>query len=158
MPPEIIESVSVTPIPSSYQKELGKNAYADNRGTQWLEWVVRAKSTGGAEGITIANRFMRQSTVAKLLEFLNGSLLGREVDALLEISNGIVTGPGPGMERWYRHNGWLSILARPYRQNTRGICDRPPGRQEARNGPGLRHHVLFPGFSRPGKGCAADCR
>ena len=121
MPPEIIESVSVTPIPSSYQKELGKNAYADNRGTQWLEWVVRAKSTGGAEGITIANRFMRQSTVAKLLEFLNGSLLGREVDALLEISNGIVTGPGPGMERWYRHNGWLSILAFDLAGKTRGV-------------------------------------
>ena len=48
MPPEVIQSVTVTPIPSSYQKELGKNAYADNRGTQWLEWVVRAKSTGGA--------------------------------------------------------------------------------------------------------------
>ena len=111
MPPEIIESVSVTPIPSSYQKELGKNAYADNRGTQWLEWVVRAKSTSGAEGITIANRFMREGTVAKLLEFLKGALLGREVDGLLEISDGIVTGPGPDMGRWYRGNGWLSILA-----------------------------------------------
>ncbi|MDP6667024.1 MAG: enolase C-terminal domain-like protein [Dehalococcoidia bacterium] len=111
MPTEIVESVSVTPVPSSYQKELGKNAYADNRGTQWLEWVVRAKSTSGAEGITIANRFMRQGTVANLLEYLNGALLGREVDSLLEISSGVVTGAGPGMGRWYRGNGWLSILA-----------------------------------------------
>ena len=121
MPPEIIESVSVTPIPSSYQKELGKNAYADNRGTQWLEWVVRAKSSSGAEGITIANRFMRQGTVAKLLEFLKGALLDREIDALLEIQNGVVTGPAPGMERWYRRNGWLSILAFDLAGKTRGV-------------------------------------
>ena len=111
MSAEVIESVSVTPIPSRYQKELGKNAYADNCGTQWLEWVVRARSTGGAEGITIANRFIRQSTVSHLLEFLKGALLGRRVDELLEVSDGVVTGPGPGMEQWYRHNGWLSILA-----------------------------------------------
>ena len=111
MPPEVIQSVSVTPIPSSYQKELGKNAYADNRGTQWLEWVVRAKSTSGAEGITIANRFMRQGTVAELLEYLKGALLGREVGGLLEVTDGVVTGPGPEMGRWYRRNGWLSILA-----------------------------------------------
>ncbi len=121
MPPEIIESVSVTPIPSSYQKELGKNAYADNRGTQWLEWVVRAKSSSGAEGITIANRFMRQGTVAKLLEFLKVALLDREIDALLEIQNGVVTGPAPGMERWYRRNGWLSILAFDLAGKTRGV-------------------------------------
>jgi L-alanine-DL-glutamate epimerase-like enolase superfamily enzyme len=108
---EIIESVSVTPVPSSYQKELGKNAYADNRGTQWLEWVVRARSSSGAEGISIGNRFMRQDTVEHMLEFLKGALVGREVDGLLEISDGVVTGAGPGMERWYRHNGWMSILA-----------------------------------------------
>ncbi len=111
MSAEVIESVSVTPIPSSYQKELGKNAYADNRGTQCLEWVVRARSTSGAEGITIANRFIRQSTVAQLLEYLKDALLGRRVDELLEVSDGVVTGSGPGMEQWYRHNGWLSILA-----------------------------------------------
>ena len=118
---EIIESVSVTPIPSSYQKELGKNAYADNRGTQWLEWVVRARSSSGAEGISIANRFMRQDTVENMLTFLTGALVGREVDGLLEISDGVVTGPGPGMERWYRHNGWMSILAFDLVGKVRGV-------------------------------------
>lgn len=121
MAPEKIESVSLTPVPSSYQKELGKNAYADNRGTQWLEWVVRAKSTSGAEGITIANRLMREGTVAKSLEFLEGALLGREVDGLLEISDGVVTGAGPGMDRWYRGNGWLSILAFDLVGKMRGV-------------------------------------
>jgi len=74
-----------------------------------------------AEGITIANRFMRQGTVAKLLEFLKGALLDREIDALLEIQNGVVTGPAPGMERWYRRNGWLSILAFDLAGKTRGV-------------------------------------
>jgi L-alanine-DL-glutamate epimerase-like enolase superfamily enzyme len=111
MSSEIIESVSVTPIPSSYQKELGKNAYIDNIGTQRLEWVVRARSSSGAEGISIANRMMREGSVESMLEYIKGALLGREVDQLLEISDGVVTGAGPGMERWYRHNGWMTILA-----------------------------------------------
>ncbi len=119
--PEIIESVSLTPVPSSYQKELGKNAYADNRGTQWLEWVVRARSSSGAEGITIANRMMRQTSVEKTLEFIEGALLGREVESLLETSDGVVTGAAPGMERWYRHNGWLSILSFDLLGKTRGV-------------------------------------
>ena len=111
MSSEIIESVSVTPIPSSYQKELGKNAYIDNIGTQRLEWVVRARSSSGAEGISIANRMMREGSVESMLAYIKAALLGREVDQLLEISDGVVTGAGPGMERWYRHNGWMTILA-----------------------------------------------
>jgi len=108
---EIIESISVTPIPSSYQKELGKNAYIDNIGKQRLEWVVRARSSSGAEGISIANRLMRDGSVESMLAHIKGALLGREVDQLLEISNGVVTGAGPGMDRWYRRNGWMTILA-----------------------------------------------
>ena len=121
MSSEIIESVSITPIPSSYQKELGKNAYIDNIGTQRLEWVVRARSSSGAEGISIANRMMREGSVESMLEYIKGALLGREVDQLLEISDGVVTGAGPGMERWYRHNGWMTILAFDLVGKVRGV-------------------------------------
>ena len=121
MSSEIIESVSVTPIPSSYQKELGKNAYIDNIGTQRLEWVVRARSSSGAEGISIANRMMREGSVESMLEYIKGALLGREVDQLLEISDGVVTGAGQGMERWYRHNGWMTILAFDLVGKERGV-------------------------------------
>ena len=121
MSSEIIESVSVTPIPSSYQKELGKNAYIDNIGTQRLEWVVRARSSSGAEGISIANRMMREGSVESMLAYIKGALLGREVDQLLEISDGVVTGAGPGMERWYRHNGWMTILAFDLVGKVRGV-------------------------------------
>ncbi|MDE0592624.1 MAG: hypothetical protein OSB68_05195 [Dehalococcoidia bacterium] len=121
MSSEIIESVSVTPIPSSYQKELGKNAYIDNIGTQRLEWVVRARSSSGAEGISIANRMMREGSVESMLAYIKGALLGREVDQLLEISDGVVTGAGQGMERWYRHNGWMTILAFDLVGKERGV-------------------------------------
>jgi hypothetical protein len=65
-----ITEITVTPIPSHYRKELGKNAYIDNIGTQRLEWVVRAKTDGGIEGVTIANRFMRVGKVEELLRLL----------------------------------------------------------------------------------------
>ena len=118
---EIIESVSVTPIPSSYRKELGKNAYIDNIGTQRLEWVVRARSSSGFEGISIANRMMREGTVESMLAHIKGALLGREVDQLLEICDGVVTGAGPGMDRWYRRNGWMTILAFDLVGKVRGV-------------------------------------
>ena len=121
MSSEIIESVSVTPIPSNYRKELGKNAYIDNIGTQRLEWVVRARSSNGAEGISIANRMMREGSVESMLAYIKGALLGREVDQLLEISEGVVTGAGPGMDHWYRHNGWMTILAFDLVGKIRGV-------------------------------------
>ncbi|MEE8046729.1 MAG: hypothetical protein V3T49_07815, partial [Dehalococcoidia bacterium] len=82
MPSERIESVTLTPSPPSYQTELGKNAYIETFGTQRLEWVVRARSTSGAEGISIANRMMREGTVESTLAYIKGALLGREVDDL----------------------------------------------------------------------------
>jgi L-alanine-DL-glutamate epimerase-like enolase superfamily enzyme len=106
-----ITEVSVTPVPSHYRKELGKNAYIDNIGVQRLEWVVRARTDGGVEGVTIANRFMRQGRVEDLLKFLGETLLGQKVDSLLRLRNGVVTGPGKEFARAVRHNGWLSILA-----------------------------------------------
>ena len=121
MSSEIIESVSVTPIPSNYRKELGKNAYIDNIGTQRLEWVVRARSSNGAEGISIANHMMREGSVESMLAYIKGALLGREVDQLLEISDGVVTGAGPGMDHWYRHNGWMTILAFDLVGKIRGV-------------------------------------
>tara|TARA_B100000676_G_scaffold307131_1_gene364883 strand:- start:653 stop:1210 length:558 start_codon:yes stop_codon:yes gene_type:complete len=121
MASEVITSVTVTPIPSSYRKELGKNAYIDNIGTQRLEWVVRARSSSGAEGISIANRLMRDGSVESMLEHIKGALLGREVDQLLEISDGVVTGAGPGMEKWYFRNGWMTILAFDLVGKVRGV-------------------------------------
>ncbi|MDA1297702.1 MAG: hypothetical protein O3B04_06865 [Chloroflexi bacterium] len=106
-----ITQVSVTPVPSHYRKELGKNAYIDNIGMQRIEWVVRARTDSGVEGVTIANRFMRAGRVEDLLKLLGKSLIGLEVDSLLEIKNGAVTGAGKSAARLFRDQGWLSILA-----------------------------------------------
>ena len=107
---KIIE-ISVTPVPSYYRKELGKNAFSDNIGKQRLEWIVRARTDGGVEGITIANRAMRQGRVEDLLQLLKTSLLDREVGSLLQVQNGVVTGPGADIARTFHSHRWLDALA-----------------------------------------------
>lgn len=107
---KIIEA-SVTPVPSHYRKELGKNAYIDNIGMQRLEWVVRARTDSGIEGVTIANRFMRSGRVEDLIKLLKESVVGLEVDSLLNVENGVVTGPGGSTKQLFRDHPWLSILA-----------------------------------------------
>lgn len=106
-----ITEASVTPVPSHYRKELGKNAYIDNIGMQRLEWVVRARTDSGLEGVTIANRFMRAGRVEDLIKLLKESLIGLEVDSMLQVENGAVIGPGESTRRLFRDQPWLSILA-----------------------------------------------
>jgi len=114
----IIE-ISVTPIPVYYRKEIGKNAYIDNIGNSRLEWLVRARSEGGLEGLTIANRFMRMfsdfhtpdGTVEGLMDLLREVFLGRRVSDFLHVSEVRVTGVKPAVERAFRSHGWMSILA-----------------------------------------------
>ena len=60
MPGQKIVELSVTPIPVHHIKELGKVAFGDNIGNQSTEWLVQARTDGGLEGVTIANRFMQQ--------------------------------------------------------------------------------------------------
>lgn len=106
-----ITEASVTPVPSHYRKELGKNAYIDNIGVQRLEWVVRAKTDSGVEGVIIANRFMRSGTVEGLLKLLKESLLGLEVDSMLQVENEVVASAGDSTKRLFRDEPWLSTLA-----------------------------------------------
>ena len=114
-----ITEISVAPIPVWYRKELGKNSRVDNIGLNRIEWLVRARTDGGSEGLTIANRFMRgftsfhdtQGTVAGLLDLLGEVFLGRRTDEFLEAAEGKVTGVKPSAQRAFRRNGWMSILA-----------------------------------------------
>ncbi len=106
-----ITEVSVTPVPSHYRKELGKNAYIDNIGVQRLEWVLRAKTSDGVEGIVIANRFMRSRRVEDLLSFLKGGLIGLEIDSMLQVEDGVVRGAGESTTSLFRNEPWLSTLA-----------------------------------------------
>ncbi len=119
MAPQRITQISVTPVPVWYRKEVGKNSRMDNVGKNRLEWLVRARTDGGLEGLTIANRFMRefsdfnstQGTVAGLLDLLREVFLGRRTDEFLEVSDGTVAGVKPSAQRAFGRNGWMSILA-----------------------------------------------
>ncbi len=114
-----ITEISVTPIASFYRKELGKNAYGDNIGASRTEWLVRARTDGGLEGLTIANRYMRQftdfnheqGTVKGLMDALREVFLGKRVDEFLEVSGGRVVGAKPSAQSAFKEQGWMSILA-----------------------------------------------
>ena len=54
-----IAEITVTPIPAAYRKELGRNSTYEGIGTYQTEWLVRARTDGGLEGLTIAKRYMR---------------------------------------------------------------------------------------------------
>ena len=79
---------------------VGRPAFADNIGNQRTEWLVRAKTNGGLEGLTIANRFMQEfhgfdssdGTVRGLTSLLNDTFTGHRIDEFLEVSDGQVVG------------------------------------------------------------------
>ena len=119
MPGQKIIELDVTPIPVHYRKELGKNAYGENIGRERTEWLVRARTEYGQEGLTIANRFMRQfngfdsseGTVRGLVSLLREVFLGQRVDEFLEVSDGRVVGVRDSYKEAFWSQGWMSILA-----------------------------------------------
>ena len=114
-----ITEISVTPVPAYYRKEIGKNSRREDVGRSRLEWMVRARTDGGIEALTIANRFMgeftgfdsSQGTVGGLLDLLREVFLGLRTDEFLETSGGVVTGLKPGTEKALNRHGWMDILA-----------------------------------------------
>ena len=94
-----------------------------------LEWLIRARTDGGLEGLTIANRYIRQfvdfyrpeGTFAGLIHLLRESLLGRRVDEFLEVSGGLATGVKPSVSGVFRDHGWMSILAYDFAAKELGI-------------------------------------
>ena len=114
-----INEITVTPIPAFYRKEVGKNALKDNFGKSRLEWLVRARTDSGFEGLAIANLYMREfsdffnngGTVRGLLNVLSEVFLGKHTDEFLEVIGGRVTGVKPSVRGAFRNHGWMSILA-----------------------------------------------
>ena len=53
-----ITEISVTPISAYFPHEIGRNARNTGHGISGIEWLVRAKTEGGIEGLTIANAFL----------------------------------------------------------------------------------------------------
>ena len=86
-----ITTISVTPIPAYFPHEIGRNAYNWGHGTTTLEWLVRARTDGGIEGLTIGQRFMG----------MTGGWLGR---ATAQLAQRGLSGPSdrriPGGVQW----------------------------------------------------------
>jgi len=162
-----ITEISVTPVPVWYRKEVGKNSRGENIGRNRLEWLVRAGTDGGLEGLTIANKFMRefsdfqatQGTVAGLLDLLREVFLGRRTDEFLEVSDGEVTGVEPSVQRAFRHNAWMSILAFDLLGKEMGLSciDLLGGRKRDRVDAYDTNPVL-PGHPGSGQGCSPGSR
>jgi L-alanine-DL-glutamate epimerase-like enolase superfamily enzyme len=119
MPGQRIIELSVTPIPVHFRKELGRNSRNENISRERTEWLVRAKTEYGSEGLTIANTFMSrfngfdssEGTTRGLVSLLRETFLGRRVDEFLEVSDGRVVGVHDAFKQAFWDQGWMSILA-----------------------------------------------
>ncbi len=108
-----INRVSVTPISGTYPHEIGANAFLPGRSRVGVEWLVRAHTNGGLEGLTIANRFFSSNgtnSVEELMHLLREVFIGRQISDLLEISNGEVIASSDKTSQAFKSYGWMSIL------------------------------------------------
>lgn len=162
MAADIITQASVAPAPAWYAKELGKNAYADNIGSMRLEWVVRIRTAGGIEGLTIANGYMRrpEASVQSLLGLLRELFVGRRTTDLLNVSGGRVTGAGRSLEIAFREHGWASIAAFDLVGRELGVsCVELLGGQARKSVEAYDSTLYFQDFLRPDLGpaqCAVE--
>ena len=105
---------------------VGRPAFAENIGSQRTEWLVRARTDGGLEGLTVANRFMQlfhgfdssDGTVRGLISLLREAFLNRRVDEFLEVSDGRVV----GVRDVHRQAGQVAAdAAKSYRDGYNGF-------------------------------------
>lgn len=114
-----ITEITVTPIPVAYRKELGRNSSRDNIGTYNTEWLVRARTDGGLEGLVNGRSFMRvfegfnrpEGTVEGLVALLRETFLGKRTDEFLEMDGDKAVGVKPAYKDAFKKHGWMSILA-----------------------------------------------
>ncbi len=119
MPSQKITEITVTPVPAYYPHDIAGNAYMENLGTTRLEWLVRARTDGGIEGLGNAKRGWQ--SVQELIGVLYEAVLGRRIDELLEVSDGCVTGANKEMAGVFREHRWMSILAYDLLAQERGV-------------------------------------
>ena len=110
-----ITEISITPIPARYPHEIARNAYNWGHGSIGIEWLVRARTDSGVEGLAIDKGHLgaigRDGSVADAMRLLKEVFLGRRLDEFLQVSDGRVTGPTKEAKRAFRGQGWMSILA-----------------------------------------------
>ncbi|MDE2901658.1 MAG: hypothetical protein OXP73_01375 [Chloroflexota bacterium] len=120
---DTISEITVAPIPARHWTELGRNAYTpEGLGETRTEWLVRARTTGGVEGLTNARHTFAAEggSLAGLVADLREVFLGRTVDSLLEIVDGRAVAAGADVRTALGRWGWIDILAVDLVARTRG--------------------------------------
>ena len=120
---DTINAIVVAPIPAHHWTELGRNAYTpEGLGVTRTEWLVRARTTAGVEGLANARQSVTAEggSVARLVADLREVFLGRSVDSLLEIADGHAVAAGSELRQALATWGWMDTLAVDLVSRTRG--------------------------------------
>ena len=121
--PDAINEITLAPVPAFHWTALGRNAYTPEiLGELRTEWLVRARTTGGIEGLANARHTFAAEggSVARLVADLREVFLGRTVDSLLDIANGRAVAAGSDMRQAFANWGWMDTLAVDLVARTRG--------------------------------------
>lgn len=121
--PDTISEITVAPVPARHWTELGRNAYTpEGLGETRTEWLVRARTTGGVEGLANARHTFAAEggSVAGLVADLREVFLGRTVDSLLEIAGDRAVAAGADVRGPLTTWGWMDTLAVDLVSRTRG--------------------------------------
>ena len=120
---DAINQITLAPVPARHWTELGRNAYTpEGLGETRTEWLVRARTTGGVEGLANARHTFAAEggSAAGLVADLREVFLGREVDSLLKLANGRAVAAGPEVCEALTTWGWMDTLAVDLVARTRG--------------------------------------
>ncbi len=120
---DTIDRITVAPIPARHWTELGRNAYTpEGLGETRTEWLIRACTTSGAEGIANARHTVAAEggSVTRLVADLREVFLGRPVNSLLRFSNGHAVAAGSEVRQALSAWGWMDILAVDLVSRSRG--------------------------------------
>ena len=156
--PDTISEITLAPVPARHWTELGRNAYTpEGLGETRTEWLVRARTTGGVEGLANARHTFAAEggSVARLVADLREVFLGRSVDSLLEIADGKAVGAGSEVRQALMTWGWMDILAVDLVSRTRGesIATLLGGRRRDRI-PAYESTTYFQDLLHPHRGLA----
>ena len=120
---DTINEIILAPIPARHWTELGRNAYTpEGLGKTRTEWLVRARTSGGVEGLANARHTFAADggSVASLVSDLREVFLGREVGSLLQLASGHAVAAGPEVREALTTWGWMDTLAVDLVARTRG--------------------------------------
>ena len=120
---DAINQITLAPVPARHWTELGRNAYTpEGLGETRTEWLVRARTTGGVEGLANARHTFAAEggNVARLAADLREVFLGREVDSLLQLDDGRAVAAGGDVQEALANWGWMDTLAVDLVARTRG--------------------------------------